>query len=32
VHLSEASGLGTGFDRDTLQRWAAAAPRTSERS
>jgi L-alanine-DL-glutamate epimerase-like enolase superfamily enzyme len=32
VHMSEEPGLGTGFDRDTLQRWAAAAPRTSEHS
>jgi L-alanine-DL-glutamate epimerase-like enolase superfamily enzyme len=32
VHLPDEPGLGTGFDPDTLRRWAAAAPRTSERS
>jgi hypothetical protein len=30
VHLGDEPGLGTGFDRTTLERHAAAAPRTSE--
>jgi len=30
VHLTDAAGLGTGFDRETLARHAIAAPRTSE--
>ena len=30
VHLPDEPGLGTGFDRETLRRYAAAAPRTSE--
>jgi D-arabinonate dehydratase len=30
VHLGDEPGLGTGFDRETLRRHAAAQPRTSE--
>jgi L-alanine-DL-glutamate epimerase-like enolase superfamily enzyme len=30
VHLGEEPGLGTGFDRETLRRYATSAPRTSE--
>ena len=30
VHLGERPGLGTGFDRETLRRYATSAPRTSE--
>jgi L-alanine-DL-glutamate epimerase-like enolase superfamily enzyme len=30
VHLGDSPGLGTGFDRDTLSRYASAPPRTSE--
>ncbi len=30
VHLGDRPGLGTGFDRETLRRYASAAPRTSE--
>jgi L-alanine-DL-glutamate epimerase-like enolase superfamily enzyme len=30
VHLGEEPGLGSGFDRDTLKRYASAPPRTSE--
>ncbi len=32
VHLGDEPGLGTGFDRETLKRYASAPPRTSERS
>jgi L-alanine-DL-glutamate epimerase-like enolase superfamily enzyme len=30
VHLGSEPGLGTGFDRETLRRYASARPRTSE--
>ena len=30
VHLGDSPGLGTGFDHDTLSRYASAPPRTSE--
>jgi L-alanine-DL-glutamate epimerase-like enolase superfamily enzyme len=32
VHLGDEPGLGTGFDRETLKRYAGAPPRTSEQS